>query len=122
MANNDAARARRRAQRENVKARAEGRLRLENVTHRARQARRDYADRVIAGTEPMPEMGSKESKNLASLASKASRGKADPRYEKAFAKFWYHKNDQKDESQPTSVDEDIMHPERYESDDEDSEV
>lgn len=43
----------------------------------------------------MPEKGSREANNLASLASKARWGKADARYERAFSKFWYHKNDDK---------------------------
>jgi hypothetical protein len=88
---------RRRAQRENVRARREGRLRLESVTRGARQGRLDYADRVIAGQEPMPEKGTREAKNLGGLAAKARWGKADPRYEKAFSQFWYHKDEPAEE-------------------------
>jgi hypothetical protein len=53
---------------------------------------------VIAGREPRPDSGSRESKNLASLASKARWGKADPKFEAAFSGYWYHKNDQKDDN------------------------
>jgi hypothetical protein len=49
---------------------------------------------VIAGREPRPAPGSREAKNLASLASKARHGKADPIFEAKFKDYWYHKNDE----------------------------
>jgi hypothetical protein len=54
------------------------------------QGRVDYANSVLNGQNPMPAKGSAESKNLASLASFASRGRADPRFEAAFSRYWYH--------------------------------
>jgi hypothetical protein len=63
-----------------------------------RAAREAYANAVIAGREPYPPKGSREAKNLGSLASKARHGKADPRFEKAFNQYWYHKNDEKNEA------------------------
>ena len=97
-------RARRRAQRETAKAVKARQPRLQSITRSARQGRIDYANRVIAGTEPMPEKGTREANNLASLAGKARHGKADPRFEKAFAHFWYHKNDEsKDASETEEV-------------------
>jgi hypothetical protein len=89
---------RRRAQRETARAVHDRRTRLPSAINRGyQQGRRDYADRVIAGREPMPEMGTREAKNLASLAGKARWGKADPRYEKAFSQFWYHKDEPAEE-------------------------
>lgn len=119
MANNDASRARRRAQRETAKAVRESRTRLGSINRGVQKGRRDYADRVIAGTEPMPEAGTKESKNLASLGSKARWGKADARYEKAFSKFWYHKNDDREYQEIDMVPND---PKEHGYDDENSEV
>lgn len=117
MANNDAARARRRAQKETAKALKDNRLRLGTMNRGVQKARRAYADRVIAGTEEMPEAGTKEAKNLGSIASKARWGKADVKYEKAFSKFWYHKDDQKDEIDMVPND-----PKEHGYDDENSEV
>ena len=94
-------RARRRAQRasaERLKATRDNKY--QPVLPRAiraptRAAREKYANDVIAGREPYPDKGTREANNLASLASKASWGKADPRFEKAFKQYWYHKNDEK---------------------------
>jgi hypothetical protein len=38
----------------------------------------------------MPAPGSAEAKNLASLASYSAHGQADPRFEAAFSRYWYH--------------------------------
>lgn len=59
-----------------------------------RAGREAYANAVIAGQIDYPEKRSREANNLASLASKASWGKADPRYEAAFSRYWYHKSDE----------------------------
>jgi hypothetical protein len=50
----------------------------------------NWANDVMAGREPMPAPGTAEAKNLASLASYSSRGQADPRFEAAFSRYWYH--------------------------------
>lgn len=61
---------------------------------RAREGQTRYAYRVIAGTEPMPADGTPESRQLARMASYAKYNKADPAFLAAFAKFFYHKQDQ----------------------------
>lgn len=61
-----------------------------NIRQAVFQARASYAADVMAGREPMPVPGSAESKNLAAMASYASRGQADPRFEAAFSRYWYH--------------------------------
>lgn len=61
-----------------------------NIRQAVFQARASYAADVMAGREPMPAPGSAESKNLAAMASYASRGQADPRFEAAFSRYWYH--------------------------------
>jgi phage terminase Nu1 subunit (DNA packaging protein) len=38
----------------------------------------------------MPAPGTAEAKNLASIASFAAHGQADPRFEAAFSRYWYH--------------------------------
>lgn len=63
----------------------------------------------------MPAAGSAEAKNLAAMASYASRGQADPRFEEAFSRYWYHfKNAQSPDEIEVEIVEDI------EDDDEDS--
>jgi hypothetical protein len=54
------------------------------------QARMDYANRVLNGQEPMPQPGTAEANNLASLASYGAHGQADPQFEAAFNRYWYH--------------------------------
>lgn len=96
----DEQRARRRAQRETA-ARVQAGRRDKYVPGLSRAiraptraARESYANDVIAGREPYPPKGSREGNNLASLASKARHGKADPAYEKAFSRYWYHIKDE----------------------------
>ena len=98
----DEQRARRAAQRATA-ARVHGRGKYTPVIPRStraavRAARESYAKDVLAGREPYPPNGSREAKNLASLASKARWGKADAAYEAAFSKYWYHKEDEKNEA------------------------
>jgi hypothetical protein len=100
----DDQRARRRAQRETaarVKAGRSGKYQPalpRAVRAPTRAAREAYANAVISGREPYPPAGSREAKNLASLASKARWGKANAAYEAAFNQYWYHKNDEKNEA------------------------
>lgn len=61
-----------------------------NIRRRVFQARQDYAMRVMRGQEPMPAQGTLEAKNLASIASFSAHGQADPRFEAAFSRYWYH--------------------------------
>lgn len=61
-----------------------------SITSRAIRTREDYLQGVLSGQIPEPASGSDEEKSLASAASKARWGKADPRYEAAWSKFWYH--------------------------------
>jgi hypothetical protein len=93
------ARERRAAQRQNARIQAANRgLRREqqtrildsNVRQAVFNARVNWANDVMSGREPMPAPGTAEAKNLASLASYASRGQADPRFEAAFSRYWYH--------------------------------
>jgi hypothetical protein len=74
-------------------------------------ARVNWANNVMSGREPMPAPGTAEAKNLASLASYSAHGQADPRFEAAFSRYWYHF---KDAQQPEEYEEEIP-------DDEDSE-
>lgn len=114
---------RRAAQRRNARIqRANRNLRREQQTRQIdlsiRQAvftgRTNYGMRVMNGQEPMPAPGTLEAKNLASLASFSAHGLADPRFEAAFSRYWYHfKNAQ------TPADEEENPPEE-EIDDEDS--
>lgn len=62
----------------------------------------------MRGDEPMPDPGTMEARNLARLASQARWGKADPRFEAAFAQYFYHKREQvnPDEEEETREDED----------------
>lgn len=92
-------RARRRAQRETaarVKAGRTAGIVPRGVRQSIRASREAYARDVIAGREQYPPVRSPEGNNLASLASKARWGKADPIFEKKFSKYWYHKDDEKD--------------------------
>ena len=93
------ARERRAAQRRNARIQAANRgLRREQQTRiidtSVRQAvwnaRVNWANDVMSGREPMPAPGSAEAKNLASLASYSAHGQADPRFEAAFSRYWYH--------------------------------
>ena len=76
----------------------------------------NWASDVMSGREPMPAQGTAEAKNLASLASYASRGRADPRFEAAFSQYWYHFKDAQ-----TPADEEEMPPEDDEDEDSSSE-
>lgn len=64
----------------------------------------------------MPAPGSAEAKNLASLASYASRGQADPRFEAAFSRYWYHFKEAQ-----TPADEEYEESEETDDEDTDSE-
>lgn len=97
----DEQRARRRAQRENaanVRQKRYTPVISKGTKAGARAARAAYADAVLAGREPYPAQGSREAKNLARMAALARHGKADPKFEAAFSRYWYHKNDEKNEA------------------------
>lgn len=115
---------RRAAQRRNARIqRANRNLRREqqtrvidlNIRQAVFQARVNYANDVMSGREPMPAPGSAEAKNLASLASYSAYGLADPRFEAAFSRYWYHFKDAQ-----TPADEEEIPPEDEEINDEDS--
>jgi hypothetical protein len=119
------ARERRAAQRRNARIQAANRgLRREQQTRiidtSVRQAvwnaRVNWANDVMSGREPMPAPGSAEAKNLASLASYASRGQADPRFEAAFSRYWYHFKEAQ-----TPADEEYEESEETDDEDTDSE-
>lgn len=86
-----------------------------NIRQAVFQARVNYANDVMSGREPMPAPGSAEAKNLASLASFSAHGLADPRFEAAFSRYWYHFKDAQ-----TPADEEEIPPEDEEINDEDS--
>lgn len=82
------------AQRATAKAVREHRTQLsKSVTSRAIAVRENYLRGVLNGTIPEPPAGSKERHSLARAAAKAAWGKADPAYEAAWSKFWYHNKD-----------------------------
>ena|SRR5271166_5757085 len=81
----------------------------------SRQARIDYGYRVINGQDALPAMGTPEARQLASLASSARWGKADPVFLSAFQQFFYHDEDPHDE--PEDEDEEYYD----ENEDEDEE-
>ena len=87
-----------------------------NVQQSIWNARVNWASDVMSGREPMPAQGTAEAKNLASLASYASRGRADPRFEAAFSQYWYHFKDAQ-----TPADYEEMPPEDGEDEDSSSE-
>lgn len=64
-----------------------------NIRQAVFTARTNYGMRVMNGQEPMPAPGTLEAKNLASLASFSAHGLADPRFEAAFSRYWYHFRD-----------------------------
>jgi hypothetical protein len=75
------------AQRATARAVRERRTQLPSqVTSRAIATRTDYLQGVLDGRIAQPT----DTRSLARAAGKASWGKADPRYEAAWAKFWYH--------------------------------
>lgn len=84
-----------------------------NIRQAVFTARTNYGMRVMNGREPMPAPGTLEAKNLASLASFSAHGLADPRFEAAFSRYWYHFRDA-----PEQINEEENPPE--EIDDEDS--
>lgn len=84
-----------------------------NIRQAVFTARTNYGMRVMNGQEPMPAPGTLEAKNLASLASFSAHGLADPRFEAAFSRYWYHFRDA-----PEQINEEENPPE--EIDDEDS--
>src|SRR5215469_16098893 len=69
--------------RENRQLKREQQTRLiqQNIRQGVWQARVNYAQ------------ASAEGKNLASIASFAAHGQADPRFEAAFSRYWYHFKD-----------------------------
>lgn len=76
-----------------------------NIRQAVFAARNDYGMRVMNGQEPMPAPGTLEARNLASLASFSAHGQADPRFEAAFSRYWYHfKNAQ----QPGDIEVEIV--------------
>jgi hypothetical protein len=90
----EAQRARRRAQRATAaRVRNKTTILPRSFTKPSRLAQERYANDVIAGREPAPQEMSPEAKQLARMASLASWGKADPRFEIAFAQYWYHDKD-----------------------------
>ena len=70
-----------------------------NIRQAVYAARLDYATRVMNGQEPMPAQGTPEAKNLASIASFSAHGQADPQFEAAFSRYWYHFKDAQRESE-----------------------
>jgi hypothetical protein len=62
----------------------------------------------MSGRQPMPAPGTAEAKNLASIASFAAHGQADPRFEAAFSRYWYHFKGAQvpDEEEEIEVDDD----------------
>jgi len=119
------ARERRAAQRRNARIQAANRgLRREQQTRivdtGVRQAvwnaRVNWANDVMSGREPMPAPGTAEAKNLASLASYSAHGQADPRFEAAFSRYWYHFK----EAQTPADEEEMGEEMEEETDDEDS--
>lgn len=99
-------RSRRAAQRATAKAvrqaRSHGARYQPRVSRETRAAVRageiSYVNAVLEGRLPEPAPGSPEAKQLARYASYGSRGKADPRFEAAFSKYWYHKKDKGNEA------------------------
>jgi hypothetical protein len=93
----DKQRARRRAQRATAKAVKENRAQLPKaVTKPQARARTVNALEMLSGKRPMPEPGTWEAKEAARQASLSRYGKADPRFEAAFKKYWYHFKDAPD--------------------------
>lgn len=90
-----AQRANARIQRANRAVAREQQIRITNVNVRQAvwNARVSWANDVMSGREPMPAPGTAEAKNLASLASYSAHGQADPRFEAAFSRYWYHFKD-----------------------------
>jgi hypothetical protein len=83
-------------------------------------ARVNWANDVMSGRIAMPEPGTLEAKNLASLASYSAHGQADPRFEAAFSRYWYHFKEA--QSQADAYEEnDEMFPEEDDYEDSDSE-
>jgi hypothetical protein len=79
------------AGRANARAIREGRAHLpSSLTSGPRRSRESYINDVIAGRIERPPYGSAEGKSLARLASLASWGKANARYEGLFKDYWYH--------------------------------
>jgi hypothetical protein len=74
-------------------ARGEKRVLPKAFTKRAIAAPREYVEAVYSGRIPEPAAGTAESRLLGRYASYARWSKADPGYEAAFAKYWYHVND-----------------------------
>jgi hypothetical protein len=90
----DKQRARRRAQRATAKAVKENRTQLPKaVTKPQARARTVNALETLTGKRPMPEEGTWESKELARQGSLSRYGKADPRFEAAFKRYWYHRKE-----------------------------
>jgi hypothetical protein len=79
-----------RRQREVAKAVREHRQILpRSYTAKAKAAPGEYAQRVLDGKEPMPAKGAPGFKVLASQASYARWGKANPDFYAAFKQFFY---------------------------------
>lgn len=80
------------------------------------QARQDYAIRVLNGQEPMPAPGTLEAKNLASIASFSAHGQADPQFEAAFSRYWYHFKRNVDEEDIEDIIDDAIEDEEIDED------
>lgn len=79
-------------------ARGEKRVLPKAFTTRAIAAPQEYVRKVYSGQIPEPAAGTSESRLLGRYASYARWSKADPGYEKAFNKYWYHVNDGNDDA------------------------
>jgi hypothetical protein len=60
---------------------------------RVQRARERYLEGVLNGSIPEPEPGTAEARSLARMASLARWGRADPRYQRAWSKYFYHIDD-----------------------------
>ena len=69
----------------------------------------------------MPAQGSAEGKNLASIASFAAHGQADPRFEAAFSRYWYHFKDAQTPAYDEENDEMFSSEDDYDDEDSDEE-
>lgn len=72
-----------------------------NIRIASKKATIKYGYYMLDHPNELPPKGSLEGKQLARLASWASHGKADPRFEAAFSMYWY-----KDDTADDTVDED----------------
>ena len=111
------ARALRRA-RAAAKASAQGKTRVapKAVRIAQRTAQDNYALSVATGQTPRPPKDSPEGKQLARMASLASKGEANARFETAFSAYWYH------DDKPRESDDEYEEYQDYEDEEEEEEA